>query len=381
MGFLPNNQLGPTISDVVFINRDNLFDFICKTDQGNTRVSLKTYHLVKKAIEEFNDAVQRECSILPDYDQPISQISKPLKKVYQLKLDRLSLELFHALLQVEQMPDSSIDTFNQSINLVRKQFSPEQLERLIKSRSYSPYLRYSLDDFFKVQQIAQSTVGSYPLLLGESEGILYKIQQDQTTCGYLFGTIHLLHSPELEKAGLLSPRVIEKLATCRLLGTEIKFEPGQDKQKSVEESVCRFAHQQGLIHIGIDTSERDRWDQIKQAPILGTRSQILEFFNEFSKAYQKGSIHTCSSLINMQPKLLPYSKERAQLEEIRNEAMSRHIHTLLKASTQSNHPIPKSFFAIGTAHLLFNGCGIESVVSKLEKKGWELVFCSPSTEK
>ena len=382
MGTLAYNQLEPTMADMTLMHRDALVQCIGETNFEKEQISPHATTCIKNAVEKFSNSMIKECASLPCYHQPISSLRQRLRTTYGLKINRLSLEFLNSLAHVEGIPPSYRETLQETIHMMKRKFLPEKFEKLLKKSAYRRYLPYLLEDFLAVHQLFNRGDQLKQVPLGHSKGFLYKIQHHDKTFGYLFGTMHELSTPELERAGQLSAAVYKKLRHCVLLGTEESCAPlcgcypVCDEDKSVEKNLYLVARERGILNIGIDSLYRDNWDETKEALQRKTPTEITDYYDEFARAYQQGDTDAAHLLFQKLEEFFPYSPERIEFEEMRNTAMAQYIDRLLQASFQMDKAPSKLFFAVGSFHVLYNCPRLESVVSKLENLGWKLAYCS-----
>lgn len=218
---------------------------------------------------------------------------------------------------------------------------------------------------------------------GHSKGILYKIKKETATVGYLFGTAHHLITPELQKTAHLSSHIYHKLCKCILMGTETKIGCQRPEGKSVEKKLFQVAIAQGIVNFGIDSPDRDLIDDLNS--ISGDEDiseqeylKVLSQVHSLVEAYQAGDTKRLETLLNLMHAEQADEPDEERIEQVRNSTIANNIHAFLEASARAANKlgetrIPRSFFAIGTFHLLFNTSTFESVPAKLSKLGWDLL--------
>lgn len=242
--------------------------------------------------------------------------------------------------------------------------SESPLEELITSPELLPDW---IDEIFTCQKLVKPFLSSISFEQEGSKGVTYKIRKEGKTLGYLFGTFHYLVTPEMREAAQLSGIVFKRLLKCAVFGTEVALRTdGKHTLGSVDENLMNVAKQRGIANFGIDTPERElAINAIKKEETL-TIEEIEHSLAQTLEAYRFGNVE--------QLKVVSHCNLDSEIEKKRDACMAENIDIFLKVAQvvgqRRNEALHKSFFAIGTAHLLREGPG--SIVSILSEKGWTL---------
>jgi hypothetical protein len=311
--------------------------------------------------------MQKEVASLPDSSLPFSSLSETKKQILLLKMIKsMFLTLF---------PGGQIKEVKEFIGQMIGIFEACSLEELMSS---TEFLTEWMDEIVTCQNLFKKFLSMPTFDEGNSKGILYKIKKKGITCGYLFGTLHYLITPELLKASKCSSLIYKKLSNCSIIGTEAKVTSNENSLGSVEENFIEFAKTQGIVNFGIDSKERVKTlinlesDETSQKEKNTHEIQEMrQFLEESAKAYQSGDIQRLKFLGEK-----TFKKQDIELENIRNSCMAKNINAFLEACENAgkkhNEKCPKSFFAIGINHLIINNNIIESIPQKLANMSWEV---------
>ncbi len=260
-------------------------------------------------------------------------------------------------------------------------FAKSSLESLVSTPEFfEPWI----EEMIACRKLFEQHLPPASFESGSSKGILYKIKKEGMTFGYLLGTAHHLLASEQQEAAKLSAHIYNKLCKCILIGTETKLVPKKLKRESVEKKLFEVAKTQGIVNFGIDAPERDRLEAIYSSSededcTEEEYQKALAQTNTAIGLYQAGDAMALEALIKQTHAEESCTPEEEQIEQLRNCAIANNIHALLEASARAANKlgearIPRSFFAIGTYHLLLNTSTYESVPAKLTKLGWDLLI-------
>lgn len=329
----------------------------------NEKILLKAIFPTLLAETYSSDAAKLAKSFLKKKDAQILAL-----KAMKIFLNSL-VQGFHISEDKEQMRKYILDMI--------ETISDSSLETLLSSTELLPQW---VDEIIECQKLFKPFV-TFPILNEEgAKGVMYKIQTEGKTLGYLFGTFHYALSLELYKATKLSATVVKRLLKSTILGTEIKLNPNKGSLLSVEDRLLKIARKQGIVNFGIDTEERDGL----MGQVLGLsetdnqmsceeKEVIMQSLDEFAKAYQIGDVEKLSLIANKESDL------DWKLAQKRDVCMAQNMDAFLKVAKSKKEPY-RSFFAIGTNHLLHHRDGYESTRILLTKLGWQLKLVETADE-
>lgn len=351
-----------------FLNE--LGHIVSENVNNNQKISTNGQELLQNIVPELI----KQTSTLPPSQLSAPSLDAKDAQLLALKTIRVFLSTMISIAtQPELANDEEVRSF---IEHMIKVISDSSLEELISSPELLPKW---IEEIFVCQKLFKPFLP--PLIFGDegSRGITFKIRKDNKTHGYLFGTFHYLITKELHEAAKLSGRVFNRLLKCAIIGTEIKIPDTKSSFGSVEENLMLVARMQGIVNFGIDSPIRNLYATMKEEKEKNEKSteeieEIKRYLAQTAKAYHNGDIEQFKALDETKKALVGDDKDDTEIETARDACMALNIDTILNivevVGKEIFKTLPKSFFAIGTEHLLREGP--ESIRSILFEKRWTL---------
>lgn len=316
----------------------------------------------KALLENIVPQLMKETSSLDCAHLPNQELSEKTKQLLVLKMLKVFIQ---TVVSAANLPGHQNDAqISSAVTHFANVISISPLEALMTSPELLPEW---VDEILSCQKIIKPFLP--PILFQQegSKGLTYKIKKEGKTCGYLFGTMHYLVIPELQKAAELSQATCKRLLKCAVLGTEIAIR-NDDGTDSVERKLMEVAKKYAIANFGIDTPEReaiiDTMGKTDEPEIsdVETRQCLVQM----AESYRYGNIEQMKMLA---PKLL-----NPEIELKRDTRMTENVDTFLKVAAilgkKRGEAPNRPFFGVGLDHLLREGPG--SMLSMLSEKGWTL---------
>lgn len=314
----------------------------------------------KALIQGLVPQLEAETSSLPFFHLPAEQLSVQEKQLLGLKTLKVFLQgITSAAIFLGRDSSEMCSAIRHFLNVI----SISPVEDIVTSPQCLPYW---MDEILSCQKIVKPFLAEASFNPEGSKGLTYKIKKEGKTCGYLFGTMHYLVTPEMRKAGNLSGIIFKRLVKCAVMGTEIAIR-GETQGDSVEDKLMEVAKARGIANFGIDAEERKEVGNAKIDDSNVSDAEIEGHITQLVQSYIAGNVEQLKQLSH-NPRLDPV------IEKQRDAQMANNIDLFLKTAfvlggTRGEAPF-RSFFPLGVAHLLREGPG--SISSILAERGWTL---------
>lgn len=421
-----NGYLGFDEGQYAEVSKSLYFSFVDQIPQLKDRmengpwISEEQRSFLRDFSNGFLTTVQEQLSSLPfGRTVEVMSLDKNQSQLVALKLFRsiyFNLDKFSDKFKEEDQ--NAVQSFIQ----IFKSCSIDELLHPSCREDLTSWVR----EIVSCQGLFRKLLPSIVLEKGASKGFLFVIKKDGKTRGYLFGTIHYLTTPAMQKAAQVTEVVQKCLCESSILGTE-KASREHDPLVSVDRRLEVLAESRGIVNFGIDgvvrsELEKDLQEKVLQESVKYVKEQMdlladpkatkkndsdelsSQRSNSSSRvkrqkfeqaapkkeepttsldpvieAYCSGDIKTFLQLRKHEKIPDGFEKEKfININHKRNQEMALNIDALLKACEKAGAEMhvetPKCFFAVGAAHLLFSKIIPESVVDILSKMKWELQF-------
>ncbi len=279
------------------------------------------------------------------------------------------------------------------------EFSKCSIKRIINDSDFD-HLDLWIQEAVECQQLFRTYLPSFEPKVGTSKGFLFKILKRGEIRGWLFATMHNIHSPEMLEATKLCGSIYKKLFQCALIATEIKLSGSSLGGDSIENHLLQFARSHGILNLGMDYEDRDcdfEPEQFEKQNLLTNISideSLLEktVGNEILHNQLKETIENKKKLTGIMDQLafaymqgnadrfIEIDKEvytdssPSDLDEKRQMALIKNTHNCLLAmeKVKFENTVPKGFFPYGTSHLLEHKLHSKTIVQGLTELGWDV---------